>query len=163
MANSFKPDDKVITRQQGIDVEAIVRLIYNDEVQVRTPDGVLRWRTAKTVWFPVGAVPSAAAEEISAEPIDTATEAPVDSPAADPEPQTEEAVSAPDSDLAALETGEDNDSDSAAPVLARPDETQPEPAIQTQPLVDTHLEIAPCGVPETMAERKRNRKGGRRR
>ncbi|RYD71119.1 MAG: hypothetical protein EOP84_25465, partial [Verrucomicrobiaceae bacterium] len=66
--NPFKPDDKVITKQQGIDVEAVVRAIYNDEVQVRTPDGVLRWRTAKTVWFPVPPEPATEPEVATSVP-----------------------------------------------------------------------------------------------
>lgn len=48
--NPFAPGDKVITKHKGAEVEATVRLVWNDEVQVRTqPDNVLRWRTVKTV------------------------------------------------------------------------------------------------------------------
>jgi hypothetical protein len=49
MENPFKPDDKVITKVKGIEVEAVVRLVWNNEVQVRLPDGPLVWRTVKTV------------------------------------------------------------------------------------------------------------------
>jgi hypothetical protein len=49
MANPFKPDDKVLTLRKGIEIEATVRTTWNHEVQVRTADGDLLWRTQKTV------------------------------------------------------------------------------------------------------------------
>lgn len=49
MANPFKPDDKVLTFRKGIEIEATVRTIWNHEVQVRTADGDLLWRTVKTI------------------------------------------------------------------------------------------------------------------
>lgn len=49
MANPFKPDDKVLTHRKGIEIQATVRTTWNHEVQVRTADGDLLWRTVKTV------------------------------------------------------------------------------------------------------------------
>jgi hypothetical protein len=39
----------VKTKCKGAEVEAEVTAVYKDEVQVRTPDGELRWRTVRTV------------------------------------------------------------------------------------------------------------------
>lgn len=47
--NTFKKGDKVFTLCKGIQVQAEVTSTYEQEVQVRTPDGELRWRTVKTV------------------------------------------------------------------------------------------------------------------
>lgn len=52
MENPFQPNEKVITKFKGEEVEATVVQTWNKEVQVKTADGVLRWRTAKTVWYP---------------------------------------------------------------------------------------------------------------
>ncbi len=173
MANPFKPDDKVITKQQGKEIVAVVRLIYNDEVQVRTPDGVLRWRTAKTVWFPEQAqqpvepdAPSIDQEaplSTAAEITDVGSEAPVEQPspesieaAEEPIPEQEEGVGEP----SALEPEPSEPTGAGVPVE---EEVLPQTSVQTPPLVDTRLEYGPCGVPETMAQRRRNRKGGRRR
>jgi hypothetical protein len=52
MANPFKPDDKVQTKVKGTVVDATVRLVWNEVVQVHTADNALAWRSAKTVWFP---------------------------------------------------------------------------------------------------------------
>lgn len=52
MENPFKPDDQVQTKVKGAIVDAVVRLVYNAEVQVRISDKTLLWRTVKTVWFP---------------------------------------------------------------------------------------------------------------
>ena len=45
----YAKGDKVKTLCKGVDVEAEVTAVYKDEVQVRTPDGELRWRTVRTV------------------------------------------------------------------------------------------------------------------
>jgi hypothetical protein len=58
MANPFKPGDRVHIKVKGTDVVAEVRLVWIDEVQVRTDAKTLLWRTVKTVW-PFGAVPQA--------------------------------------------------------------------------------------------------------
>ena len=47
--NPYQQGDKVKTACKGADVEAEVVTVYKDEVQVRTPDGELRWRTVRTV------------------------------------------------------------------------------------------------------------------
>lgn len=47
--NTFKKGDKVFTQFMGTQVTAEVASTYENEVQVRTPDGELRWRTVKTV------------------------------------------------------------------------------------------------------------------
>ena len=54
MKNPFKVDDKVITKVRGAEVEAVVTKLWQNEVQVRTPDNELRWRTIYTVWYPNG-------------------------------------------------------------------------------------------------------------
>lgn len=49
MVNPFKPDDKVLILRKGIEIGATVRTIFNHEVQVRTEDGELLWRTMNTI------------------------------------------------------------------------------------------------------------------
>lgn len=49
MENPFKTGDKVLTKVKGQPVEAVVNQVYNQEVQVRTTDKKLLWRTVKTV------------------------------------------------------------------------------------------------------------------
>jgi hypothetical protein len=48
--NPFKVGDKVVTKVTGAEVEAVVTKLWQNELQVRTPDGELRWRTIYTVW-----------------------------------------------------------------------------------------------------------------
>ena len=45
----YQKSDKVTTNCKGAEVEAEVTAVYENEVQVRTPDGELRWRTIRTV------------------------------------------------------------------------------------------------------------------
>ena len=47
--NPYQKGDKVTTACKGANVEAEVTTVFKDEVQVRTPDGELRWRTVRTV------------------------------------------------------------------------------------------------------------------
>ena len=49
--NPYRKGDKVKTKVggKGEEIEAEVTAVFKDEVQVRTPDGELRWRTARTV------------------------------------------------------------------------------------------------------------------
>lgn len=47
--NPYQKGDKVRTACKGVDVEAEVTAVFEDKVQVRTPDGELRWRTIRTV------------------------------------------------------------------------------------------------------------------
>lgn len=56
MKNPFKVGDKVLTKVRGSEVEGIVTKLWQNEVQVRTPDNELRWRSVYTVWYP-GAAP----------------------------------------------------------------------------------------------------------
>ena len=55
--NPYAKGDKVTTACKGADVEAEVTAVYRDEVQVRSPDGELRWRTIRTVQ-PVAVAPA---------------------------------------------------------------------------------------------------------
>jgi len=50
--NPFRVGDKVVTKVTGAEVEAVVTKLWQNEVQVRTPDNELRWRTIYTVWYP---------------------------------------------------------------------------------------------------------------
>jgi hypothetical protein len=52
--NPFKVGDKVLTKVQGAEVEAVVTKLWQNELQIRTPDKELRWRTMYTVWYPGG-------------------------------------------------------------------------------------------------------------
>ena len=54
MENPFKVGDKVVTKVQGAEVEAVVTKLWQNELQVRTPDNELRWRSMYTVWYPGG-------------------------------------------------------------------------------------------------------------
>ena len=47
--NPYQKGDRVKTACKGVDVETEVTAVFKDEVQVRTPDGELRWRTVRTV------------------------------------------------------------------------------------------------------------------
>jgi hypothetical protein len=49
MENTFKAGDQVLTKVKGQQVEAVVNQVYHQEVQVRTADKRLLWRTVKTV------------------------------------------------------------------------------------------------------------------
>lgn len=52
MKNPFKVGQKVATKVDGNEVEAVVTKVWQNEVQVRTPDNELRWRSMYTVWYP---------------------------------------------------------------------------------------------------------------
>ena len=52
MENPFKAGDVVLTAIKKSEVEVTVKQVWNREVQVKTADGKLLWRTMKTVWFP---------------------------------------------------------------------------------------------------------------
>jgi hypothetical protein len=54
VGNPFKVGDKVVTKVQGAEVEAVVTKLWQNELQVGTPDNELRWRTMYTVWYPGG-------------------------------------------------------------------------------------------------------------
>ena len=145
MENPFKPDDKVFTKVKGNDVEATVRLVWQNEVQVRLSDGTLVWRTMKTV----RPVEDTAQSEKSKPPTGAeSTVAPVEEgPAegiasASPEPPPSEETT-----VANHRTATD---------------TQVEPApssTATNPLVPDQSQLQSCGVPQATVEarRKRNR------
>ena len=179
MANPFKPDDKVRITVKGADVEATVRLVWNDEVQVRTPDKTLLWRAVKTV-----------------RPFETATPAPTEPmqtppPPAEPMPNIpgqNDSTMTPTGDVQPAPMVPQNETVDApivsteaaggmqvAPVVPQ-NETVDAPIVLTDPAVEAersdslpHASAAPtpevssCGVPETVAERSRAKKKGRRR
>jgi len=139
-ANPFAPGNKVITKFMGTEVEVPVIQVYNREVQIRTADKVLRWRTCKTVWFPPDKVAVPTAEPV---PKSVAT-----SPVG---PET-----AP---VNALPPAEINRSESAAP-------TESELGIISPPSVGQSF-VTVCGQEEAeelqRANRKRKRRTNRRR
>lgn len=107
MENPFKPDEKVFTKIKGVEVEVTVRLTFNNEVQVKCPDGSLRWRTAKTVWRPTvpADAPSPAADP-APEPVPVVeATAPAESipPAEEPAPSVEATTASNESSAAASE------------------------------------------------------------
>lgn len=62
MKNPFKVGEKVLTKVKRKEVEALITKLWQNEVQVRTPDNELRWRSMYTVWYP-GFAPLARDEE----------------------------------------------------------------------------------------------------
>lgn len=50
MENRFKKDDAVLTKIKQREVQATVTKVWKNEVQVKTADGDLLWRTMYTVW-----------------------------------------------------------------------------------------------------------------
>lgn len=56
MQNPFKTGDTVLTKLKGKEIQAAVSKIWKNEVQVKTAEGELLWRTMYTVWRP-GAAP----------------------------------------------------------------------------------------------------------
>jgi len=50
MQNPFKTGDMVLTKLKGKEVQAAVSKIWKNEVQVKTAEGDLLWRTMYTVW-----------------------------------------------------------------------------------------------------------------
>lgn len=52
MKNPYKADDAVMTTVKGKKVEALVTQTWQNEVQVKTVDGDLLWRSMYTVWLP---------------------------------------------------------------------------------------------------------------
>ena len=55
MENPFKVGDAVLTVVKKSEVNAMVKQVWNREVQVKTADGKLLWRTMHTVRYPEGA------------------------------------------------------------------------------------------------------------
>jgi hypothetical protein len=52
MQNPFKTGDIVLTKLKGKEIQAAVSKIWKNEVQVKTTEGELLWRTMYTVWRP---------------------------------------------------------------------------------------------------------------
>ncbi len=91
MSNPFKAEDKVLIKVKGQQIEATVTQVWNQEVQVRTPEKKLLWRTVKTV-TPIGgeSTPPAAPdkEESTADGKDPKAESPPPAkPYAEPDKQ----------------------------------------------------------------------------
>ncbi len=53
MKNPFKVEQMVIAKLSGIEAEAILTKVWDNEVQVRTSDNELPWRSMYTV-YPAG-------------------------------------------------------------------------------------------------------------
>ena len=160
MANPFKPDDKVRIKVKGADVEATVRLVWNDEVQVRTADKALLWRTVKTVWpkdvqsgQPTPQQPAAMHDP----------KAP-DQAAMQSAPQsavTQTETPAPTGDMAGSAQVEVQSAGVVRPQPEPPAPT-PNPATPVTKPDASAVELSSCGVPETVADRKRAKRKGRR-
>lgn len=136
MENPYSPEDKVLTKQGGVEVEATVRITFNDEVQVRTPDGILRWRNVRTVWRkPVDVV--SASDERPAQP----------APQQPPQIQPEEVQIQPE--YAAAPSPQEAPKESQEPPQENAAEAPKE-------------EVVSCGLPEVAEKIKRTKKGRRR-
>jgi hypothetical protein len=72
MQNPFKTGDIVLTRLKGKEVQAAVSKIWKNEVQVKTADGDLLWRTMYTVWR-AGEAPLRREQKTSKSPASTAS------------------------------------------------------------------------------------------
>jgi hypothetical protein len=148
-SNPYKPNDKVFITVKGAEVEATVRLVWKDEVQVRPPSGGLIWRTVRTV--------RATATPVAETPTEPVVESgPIaQAPAASHESETGavpvRSEEPPPSNGPSVET-ESAAADTGAAASAEP----------VQPKVDPIEQVA-CGVPEVEADRKRSKKSKRHR
>ncbi|CAN5553096.1 hypothetical protein BH18VER1_BH18VER1_16560 [soil metagenome] len=52
MQNPFKVGEPVVTKLKTKEVEAVITQVWRNEVQVRTANSELLWRTMYTVWRP---------------------------------------------------------------------------------------------------------------
>ena len=80
MENPFKVGDKVVTKVQGAEVEAVVTKLWQNELQVRTPDKELRWRTMYTVWYPGGSPLARPVKQTATADAKASTKAPANEP-----------------------------------------------------------------------------------
>ena len=78
--NPFKVGDKVVTKAQGAEVEAVVTKLWQNELQVRTPDKELRWRTMYTVWYPGGSPLTRPVKQTAPPDAQASSEAPANKP-----------------------------------------------------------------------------------
>ncbi len=151
--NPYKPEDKVLTKIKGTEVEAVVRLVWNDEVQVRAPHGLI-WRTAKTVRPLTSEAAPPAAEPVlpqvsgevqpgasASEPVPSPSGPPAQAVASEPSPEPPPAeVTTPDLSAATPDT--QSGVEQTAPA------STPEPA-----------RVIACGIePVAKKPRKRHRK-----
>jgi len=152
--NPFKPDDKVRIKIKGAEVEATVRLVWNDEVQVRIADKTLLWRTVKTVRPLETAAPASVEHTQTAPP-------PAEPGASTPVQNNSEMT--PAGSVSTASVVPQNESESAPPVLQEPIRTTEGTSTLPHASAAPTPEVSSCGVPETVAERSRAKKKGRRR
>jgi len=151
MTNPFKPEDKILTKVKGMEVEATVRQVWNEEVQVRIPGGALLWRTIRTVRLP------------SSEPPGTTEETAMNTPGsvvasvAGPE----ESIPAP---VIATTGSEPEQKPVEAIASSVPEVGEAAPAsLPHQNSPAAKQKLSSCGVRDDEAGRKRQRKARRRR
>ena len=146
MDNPFKPDQKVVTKVKGADVEATVAQVFNNEVQV-TADGKLLWRTMHTVWSP-GSTPIPKAAKPKAEVAPPVVPQP---PVQTDSPQPTEPVTPPPVEASTEQ--------SRVPVEPTTSESnQPQPASETSGVGESAAPSEPVGVHGQNAKRKSARK-----
>jgi len=95
MNNPYKSGDSVLIKIKGQQVEATVNQVWNEEVQVRTADKKLIWRTVKTV-EPVQTA-MASTDKVQAEKIPASAEASTSDEREKEEPPPLSTASAPES------------------------------------------------------------------
>ena len=147
MDNPFKPDEKVVTKVKGADVEATVAQVFNNEVQVKTADGKLLWRTMHTVWSP-GSTPIPKAAKPKAEVTPPVVPQP---PVQNESPQPAEPLTPPPVEASTEQSG--------VPVEPTTSESnQPQPASETSGVGESAAPSEPVGVHGQNAKRKSARK-----
>ena len=145
--NPFKPDEKVLTKVKGADVEATVAQVFNGEVQVKTAVGKLLWRTMHTVWSP-GSSPIPKAAKPKAEVAPPVVPQP---PVQTDSPQPAEPVTPPPVEASTEQNG--------VPVEPTTSESnQPQPASETSGVDAPAAPSQPVGVHGQNAKRKSARK-----
>lgn len=187
MENPFQSNDKVLTKFKGAEVEAVVIQTWKNEVQVKTPDNVLRWRTAKTVWYPPKEQqPEPTAAEVVTQPQPESVAQNTES-SAEPQPEAQQHTAQPpapapvaDPEPANVDVIANADTPAAEPVVSVPAEpetaTEPESATVAQPapkkskkakqkalLPNAHRKhITSCGAPEDELARRSGKHSRRR-
>ncbi len=150
MENPFKVGDAVLTVVKKSEVKAMVKQVWNREVQVKTDDGKLLWRTMHTVRYPDAPnIPRPVRVELAPDP----QSAPVSEPV-DPSP-TPACESIGPVTEAALPASPHN----GEPLSAEyPKEESP---IVTPPVVEEAV-IATCGQEEAEELKRAKSKGKKR-
>lgn len=151
--NPYKPDDKVFTKVKGEDVEGIVRLIYNNEVQVRTPDGLLRWRTVDTVRSATATESAPSSGAATATPADPWTPS-------NPSEGEVSGASVPSTIAAGLADTSTSPESEATAVEAEPDtQVVPHTAAGTEMVEASQPKmVGGCGTADDVAEQRRKRR-----